>query len=134
MKKLCLVFSLFVVALLAACGGANTPSDVAKDAIKKLQKGDYEGYVDLLYVKPGDEEQVEKQKDMLVSMLKEKGEQSLGAKEGIAAYEVVSETLSESGERAKVVMKIEFGNGDSQEETMKLRKDEDGDWKLDGIK
>lgn len=124
---------LVVTLALFACGGSNTPKDVAEKAVKCMQKGDYEGYVDLMYLNEKEGEDAEKQKEQkeqFVALVKEKGSKSIEERGGIKSYEVVSEEIDEDGEKAVVKMKVVYGDGE-RNETFKLRKDDDGNWKID---
>lgn len=132
MKNLMRMAAMMVVALaMFACGGgSNTPTGVAEKAMKCLQKGDYEGYVDLLYVKAKEGKDVAEEKKQFTALVQEKGGKSIEQKGGIKSYETVSEEIDESGEKAVVKMKVVYGNSED-EEAFKLRKDEDGKWKID---
>ena len=46
-------------------------------------------------------------------------------------YLVLSEEVADDGETATVVLKVTYGDGSEEENTLKLRKDEEGNWKLD---
>ena len=50
---------------------------------------------------------------------------------GIKSYEALSEQIDESGESAVVKMKIMYGDGSDKEDDIKLKKDEQGNWKID---
>ena len=130
MKKLLISMFVAVVALtLWSCGPANTPSAVAEEACKCMQKADYEGYADLMDLKKSDDGKgVEK--EQLAALLREKGTKTMEKKQGIKSYEVLSEEISEDGKSANVKMKIVYGNGDEDTQKMKLVKNDDGDWKL----
>ena len=117
--------------MFSACGGGNTPTKVAEQAVKCMQDKDYEGFVDLMYVENEEGRDIEGEKKMVAGMLQAKAESSLNEKQGIQSYEVTSEEISEDGETAKVGMKVVYANGEEDDETMKLRKDADGNWKLD---
>lgn len=124
--------AMLIVALaMYACGGSNSPKDVAEKSVKCLQKADYEGYVDLIYMKDKEGEDVNKAKQELTGLLKEKAGKSIEKEEGIKSYEMVSEEIAEDGNTAMVKMKITYGNGKEKDETIKLRKDENDSWKLD---
>lgn len=142
-KVLGIMTVLAAVLLLAGCGSADSPKSVAEKAVKCIQNNDYEGYVSLLYITPKDGEDMEAQRKAVVAMLQSKAGSTVGKKGGIKSYEVLSEEITEaepdksgeSGATAVVRMKIEYGNGDvDDDESIKLRKDADGEWKIDAGK
>lgn len=136
MKKILSVTVLVMaLAMLVACGGGNTPSSVVEKSMKCLQDKDYEGYVDLLYIDVKEGEDPEVQRNAVASMIASKADQTLAKKQGIKGYEILSEevTLAEENkpETAVVKVKIEYGDASTKEETVKLKKDNAGDWKID---
>ena len=68
---------------------------------------------------------------MLAAMLKEKASKEFEKKDGLKSYETLSEEISEDGNTAKVKMKFIYGNGTEDTDNIKLRKDDDGNWKID---
>lgn len=125
---------IFILALtllsFAGCGKNDSPSAVAEKAVGYIQDGKYEKYVDLMYVKEdADLKQVEKNKEMMVSLLQNKFEKTKEKNGGIQSYEILSEDVQDS--TAVVHMKIVYGNGDEKEDKISLRKNNDGDWKID---
>ena len=149
MKKILSVTVLVMaLAMLVACGGGNTPSSVVEKSMKCLQDKDYEGYVDLLYidVKEGEDPEVQRnavkegedpevQRNAVASMIASKADQTLAKKQGIKSYEILSEEVTPAEENkpetAVVKVKIEYGDSSTKEETVKLKKDNAGDWKID---
>lgn len=132
MKNMMKTATMLVMALaMYACGGSNSPKDVAEKSVKCLQKADYEGYVDLIYLEDMEGEEMNKAKQEFAGMLKEKASKSIEKEEGIKSYEVLSEEIAEDGNKATVKMKITYGNGKEKNETIKLRKDDKDNWKLD---
>lgn len=129
MKKILLSLFVAVAAMaLWSCGDSNTPSAVAEKSVKCLQNSDYEGYVDLLGTNDGkDSEEGEEQ---LVALLREKGEKTMKEKQGLKSYEVLSEEISEDGNKATVEMKIVYGNGEEKTEKVKLAKNDKGEWRI----
>ena len=110
MKKIIGFIAIAAVALvMAACSGGNSPSDVAKQAVKCIQDKDYD-------------------------MLRSKAESTLDKKGGIKDYEIISETVAEDGKTANVEMKIVYGDGEEKNDVMKLRLDDAGDWRIDAGK
>ncbi|MDO4159579.1 MAG: DUF4878 domain-containing protein [Prevotellaceae bacterium] len=134
MKKLLGMVALVAFALLiTACGNSNTPKGVAEKSIKCIQKGDYEGYVDLMYVSK-ESKNIEEEKKGYASLLQSKAGPALEEKGGIKSYEILSEEISEDGNSAKVDIKVVYGNGEEKNQTIQLLKDKNDDWKLDSNK
>lgn len=136
MKKILSVTVLVMaLAMLVACGGGSTPSSVVEKSMKCLQDKDYEGYVDLLYIDVKEGEDPEVQRNAVVSMIASKADQTLAKKQGIKSYEILSEEVTPAEENkpetAVVKVKIEYGDSSTKEETVKLKKDNAGDWKID---
>lgn len=129
MKKilsiLTLIMGLFV---LSACN-SNTPSAVAEKAAECIKNKDYAGYVDLIYYKEGKAPTAE-EKQQVADMLKAKAEAAYDKKEGIKSAKAESEEISEDGKEAVVKMKVEFNNGEVSIDTMRLKKDAEGQWRL----
>ena len=78
-----------------------------------------------------DKKEIEDEKQMLVAMMKDKATKKFEKQDGIKSYEALSEEISEDGKTAIVKMKIVMGDGSETTDDIKLRKDEDGNWKLD---
>lgn len=136
MKKILSVTVLVMaLAMLVACGGGSTPSSVVEKSMKCLQDKDYEGYVDLLYIDVKEGEDPEVQRNAVASMIASKADQTLAKKQGIKSYEILSEEVTPAEENkpetAVVKVKIEYGDASTKEETVKLKKDNAGDWKID---
>ena len=128
------VLGVLILTLVMTSCNSNTPTKVAKKSIACIQKGDYEGYVDLIYQKKEegkDKKEIEDEKQMLVAMMKDKATKKFEKQDGIKSYEALSEEISEDGKTAIVKMKIVMGDGSETTDDIKLRKDEDGNWKLD---
>lgn len=133
MKKLSLIFGVMLMTiLLVACTG-NTPTKVAEQSIKCLTDKDYEGYVELMYFneKETSDKNFKDEKQQLAALLKDKAEEEYGKKKGIKSFETIKEEISDDKKTANVKMKITYGNGTNEDTDIKLRKDTDGNWKLD---
>lgn len=131
MKKL-FSFVAFVASMLVftACGGGNTPKAVAEEATQAMKDRDAKKLVELIYNdKEGEASQNEK--DMLVAMFQEKMDKQYEKDGGIKSYEAVSEEIAEDGKTATVTMKIEYENGKTDEDVMKLKQNDKGEWKID---
>ena len=55
-------------------------------------------------------------------------------KGGFKSYEIISETIDPEGSKAVVKVKMEYGNGETEEEDYPMLKDEQGNWMLDAGK
>ena len=55
-------------------------------------------------------------------------------KGGFKSYEIISETIDPEGSKAVVKVKMEYGNGEAEEEDYPMLKDEQGNWMLDAGK
>lgn len=123
---------LFVIAaMMVGCAADESPKGVVEKATKCLQDKDYEGYVNMLYGSSEQGEKAEKAKQFMVEMIKhsmEKAEKENG--KTIKSFDVQTETISEDGMKAEVEMKVLFSNGDEESETVKLKKEENGKWRI----
>lgn len=133
MKNVIRLFALACVMMLAACGSSNTPTATAEKAVECLKSQNFDGFVDMLYVeadKRGTEE-YQKGKEEMAAMLKDKYQQSMeSGKGGISDYEVLSEEVDEEAGTAVVKLKTTYGDGSTNENSMKLKKDEEGNWRV----
>ncbi len=132
MKKL---FSLFIViaAMFAvtSCGGGNSPKSVADKAMSALLDKDYDEFVKYINIKTKEGEDPEAARKTLSGLFQDKAEKEYAKKGGFKSYEILSETIDPSGDKALVKVKMEFGNGDVDEEDYPMVKDAKGEWKLD---
>ena len=129
MKKV-FYFSLMVMTIfvMAACSSPSGPGDAMKKYCNDLVKGNYEKFVDGIALGEnitGDE--LQKQKDGLVSMLKEKVSKEYEKMGGLKSIDILSEEISEDGNTATVKIKQTYGNGETQEGTQSMVK-RDGKW------
>lgn len=134
MKRLSFILGVMTLVFIMTSCSSNTPKGVAEKSMKCLIEKDYNGYVDLIYTKDDPKEspdEIKQQKETLASLLKDKAEKEYKKNKGITSFEIVNEETSEDGEKAKVKMKVTYGNGDVKDEEIELRKDKDGNWKLD---
>ena len=130
MKKLFSTLAVALVALIAftACGGhENSPQGVAKAAMEALQSGDAEAYFDLMY---GSEES--QNREQTVALIKEKAFKSIEAKDGIKSYEIIEpeEPIAADADKATSKVNVFYGNGQEEGKTLRLKKDDNGNWKL----
>jgi uncharacterized protein with von Willebrand factor type A (vWA) domain len=132
MFKVRSILAVAAIAFFAAgCGGgSNSPAGIEKAIYSQLQKGNYEKAVEILADNlDGNKTPTAEEKAQFVKGLNEKAKQSTDAKGGIKSFEIVSETISEDGESAKVETKIVYGNGKEEPQTTKYVK-KDGAWKI----
>lgn len=122
-----------VVAMLAmaSCGGGgNSPKGVAEQFIKAVQQQDGKKMAELVYYEEGKEPKTDAEKDQLAAMMQSKASTTYANNGELKSYEILSEEISEDGNEAVVNAKIEFEKKTS-EDKIKLKKDADGDWKID---
>ena len=136
MKKILFVAVMCLFAVMfSGCGGAKTPKDVAEKSIKCLKNKDYKGYVELVSLKDEakmSSEELKKSREQMAVLLESKISSEVDKKGGIDSYEIGEETIDE--DEAKVKAMIKYGDGSEKESTIKLKKNEDGDWKIDAGK
>lgn len=136
MKKILFVAVMCLFAVMfSGCGGAKTPKDVAEKSIKCLKNKDYKGYVELVSLKDEakmSSEELKKSREQMAVLLESKISSEVNKKGGIDSYEIGEETIDE--DEAKVKATIKYGDGSEKESTIKLKKNEDGDWKIDAGK
>ena len=136
MKKILFVAVMCLFAVMfSCCGGAKTPKDVAEKSIKCLKNKDYKGYVELVSLKDEakmSSEELKKSREQMAVLLESKISSEVDKKGGIDSYEIGEETIDE--DEAKVKATIKYGDGSEKESTIKLKKNEDGDWKIDAGK
>lgn len=129
MKKLSYLLMLAIVFILSACS-SNTPSAVAEKFTQLINDNEFEDAVEMLYVKPGlDADQVAKDKENIVKMLTELSKKKTD-KDIATSIEATNETLNEAGDEATVTIKMTMKDGETDENDVRLKKDENGDWKV----
>lgn len=129
MKKLSYLLMLAIVFILSACS-SNTPSAVAEKFTQLINDNEFEDAVEMLYVKPGlDADQVAKDKENIVKMLTELSKKKTD-KDIATSIEATDETLNEAGDEATVTVKMTMKDGETDENDVRLKKDENGDWKV----
>lgn len=132
MKKL-FGFMVAVVAMLAmaSCGGGgNSPKGVAEQFIKAVQKQDGKKMAELVYYEEGKAPKSDAEKDQVAAMMQSKASTTYANNGELKSYEILSEEISEDGTEAVVEAKMEFEKKTS-EDKIKLKKDADGEWKID---
>ena len=128
MKKVLFAIAIcfITMAALSSCSGHdNTPEGVAKAAVECLKAKDYIGYMDLTSA-------TKEQKEAMTAMLQKVGQQT-DEKGGVKSYEIVDQEIDEEKGTATVNVKVTYGNGDTEDNKMKMLK-KDGDWVLSADK
>lgn len=132
MKKL-FGFMVAVVAMLAmaSCGGGgNSPKGVAEQFIKAVQKQDGKKMAELVYYEEGKAPKSDAEKDQVAAMMQSKASTTYANNGELKSYEILSEEISEDGTEAVVKAKMEFEKKTSDDD-IKLKKDAEGNWKID---
>lgn len=130
MKNVIFAGLLCLMALLFASCSSNTPRGVAEKAIKCVVKGDYEGYLDCMYVPEGQEQQKEAAAQMLKEKVEKSKENGTYDSKRIVSYKFLSEDVDEEEGRATETIEYTMGNGSVKEEAVSLKKEDDGKWYL----
>ena len=128
MKKVLFAIAIcfITMAALSSCSSHdNTPEGVAKAAVECLKAKDYKGYMDLTSA-------TKEQKEAMTAMLQKVGQQT-DEKGGVKSYEIVDQEIDEEKGTATVNVKVTYGNGDTEENKMKMLK-KDGEWVLSADK
>lgn len=134
MKKLLFFCSALCLMLFAACS-SNTPSAVAEKAFGYMVDQDAESFVDLIYTdEDASAEEVKMGKDILVATFKAAFAKQKEELDEVKSYKAVKEEINEDGKRASVTLEVETKDGSKEEEHFDLRKNKDGDWKIDFTK
>ena len=125
-KVLCAITAcLMMLAVMTSCGmDSSDPRSVAEAATQCLKNKDVEGYLKLTNATPEQQEQ-------FAALAKEKRLKEMDEKGGIDHFEVGEPKINEEKGTARVVVKTFYGNGTDEEKSMNMKKDDNGDWKLD---
>ena len=130
MKKILSVLSLALVALAFVSCSKNSPEGVVEEYYSRIQKGQYEEAIDLLYFK---NDLSDKDKERIATMIREKGGKENDKKGGISSVVIDNVDLAEDGNSAIVNYTIKYGDGSAKSEKNKVLK-VDGNWMLDSGK
>lgn len=118
MKKLFRLMAMAIVVMaFAACGKTASPEGAAESVLKSYQKGDFVGMIDQYHFR---EELTKEQKEQYAALLQEKLTPEIEKKGGIESYTIDETTMAEDGQSAVVKYTIHFGNGTSNDDTMKV--------------
>lgn len=134
MRKLISLLAIVITAALISSCSSNSPKAVAEKAMKCIMDKDYKGYVNLVYFDESKEkpESIQRNKDATVAILGEKYDKLSEKKKGFKDYKVLSEEVKDS--TAVVKMEISYGNGEKENNDVKMKMDKNGDWKIDNNK
>ena len=130
MKKILMGILCLGALVFASCGGdTSTPEGVAKTFTEAMMEGDADKAVSLMYF--GDEV-TQEQKDGMASMLKLgfSQEGALDEMKGTTIEVVDKAEIAEDGNTAKVTLRA-TKDGKSEDQKVDLKKDKDGNWKVD---
>ena len=130
MKKILSVLSLALVALAFVSCSKNSPEGVVEEYYSRIQKGQYEEAIDLLYFK---NDLSDKDKERIATMIREKGGKGNDKKGGISSVVIDNVDLAEDGNSAVVNYTIKYGDGSAKSEKTKVV-NVDVKWLLDSGK
>lgn len=127
------IVTLFCSIAFVACT-SDSPSAVAEKAFKYAQEQQFDKYVDLVYVNPETGvDEVAKEKERLVALLKAFAEE-MDEQDKVSGFSVVSEDIDENEGSAVVKMEVVYESGKKETEITRLKKDENGNWKIKNAK
>ena len=127
MKKIFMLLVALMALCMVACSSTPaTPSDVAAQIYEQLMAGDYEAVAESFYFGNEDPAKEEQARAMILSMLNEKVGKTADSKGGMKGYEILSETIAEDGQSAKVELMTTFGNGTTDKTYVDLVLDKEG--------
>lgn len=130
MKKIFMLLVALMALCMVACSSAPaTPSDVAAQIYEQFMASDYEAVAESFYFGNEDPEKEEQARAMILSMLNEKVGKTADSKGGMKGYEILSETIAEDGQSAKVELMTTFGNGTTDKTYVDLVLDKEGNWR-----
>lgn len=134
-----LLFVVFIVAIVlcalaffGSCGSGNTPKGVAIKSMECLKNKDFKGYTDLMYFSKKDlenPEKVQSEKESCQGLLQKAFAQGAESKGDIKDYSIVEQMVEDSA--AVVKMAVVSTKDEKDTIDIKLRKDGNGDWKID---
>lgn len=128
MKKLFGFSLLLAIALAFASCSSNTPSRVVAKSYDCLIDKDYDSFTRLLY---SDKEVTDEDISEVATLLSAKIEPSLNKKGGLKSYDIISEEINPESNVAIVKAQLEYGDGSTSEESVKVKKDYNDNWKID---
>lgn len=129
MKRFSTLLMALVAVLFVSCGSSSSPSKVAVKIYKEMAAGKYESIPENYYFASDNEEDRQDKEQFLISLCKEKIAPQIERQGGIKNIEVLDETISEDGDMAWVKLLITYGNGETEDDSIRLVLDDNGDWK-----
>lgn len=132
MKKLICLSAVFaMMMLMVACSGSvSTPSSAFENYSSGIVKGDYDKFVEGVYLSNVEPDKADAYRENLKEMLESKGKASFDKRGGLKEIVVLSEEISEDGNSAVVKFKQVFGDGSEEENNQKMVKVDDK-WLMD---
>ena len=129
MKKVFLAIMVCVLAGVMTSCSSSSPRSVAEKSLDCIMNEDYRGYFDCVYF-PEDKKQ---EKEGYISMVEEKAQKSkesgkATSSKKITSYKFISEEINEETGVAKEVFEVTYDDGSTKQETVDLKKEEDGKW------
>ena len=116
-KTICSFIAMFAIMFaFICCGSSNTPTGVAENALKCIQKSDFKSFIDLINIEGSNKEDIDQKKVQLEALLSGKMSKALEAKSGLKSWEILSEEISEDGNKAKVKVKQTWGDGTEEDD------------------
>lgn len=115
---------------LTACGGGDTPEAVAQDFMKAIVAGDTDKVISAIDIPAEEAAQLEQMRPKLDMIFKEMKKEMDATGGGVKSIEVVSSKISDDGNTAQVVLKVELKNGESKDLPPLPLKKVDGKWKV----
>ncbi len=124
-SRLCSVFGLFILSL--ACSSyPSTPGETARLFTETFANGDIEGAVEMIAAM---DQAKPEEKKKLTDFLTKAHTDIQQRHQGVKSVEILKEEITDNGNRATVVLKINYNDGASDEDTHRLVK-KDGRWKM----
>jgi hypothetical protein len=131
MKKA--IFCVLMTLLFFACGkgqGDNTPKGVVTQYAEAIIHGKYLEALNLVYFE-GSEDEVQELREKFANLCEEVAETGMKDSDRLVSYEIGEVEEDEEEGKATVVTTLSYADGHSKTDTLKLRKDEQGQWFID---
>lgn len=131
MKRTILCILLTVV--LLSCGngrGDNTPKGIVTQYAEAIIHGKYLDALNLVYFE-GTEEEAQDLREKFANLCEEVEKAGMKDSDRLVKYELGEEEVNEEEGKATIVTTLFYADGHSKTDTIKLRKDEQGQWFID---